>query len=334
MKAITLNDFGGTENFEFKEDINVPEFSELDVLVKISASGFNPIDYQMRLGGPESARLHSPVLGREFSGIVEQAGKLVKGFKKGDAVFAASGSMGSNGTYAEYIHVPAALLCHKPVHISFEEAAGIPSAYLTALQIFERLNIHKENNVLITGASGGVGLALIKLLIASGHKNIIATAGNELSTAHLINSGLSADKIINYKNEQLSELIKAVNKNNDFDFCIDLVGGKMSELCAELIKLNGIYTDVTAFGTAISRTQLFDKGTIIFNISNYAFSLYNKYDWYGNNLRRIAKMLEDGFITPPPIKIFEGLTLASVTAAHQILENNLANGHKLVMKIA
>lgn len=105
--------------------------------MKIIASGFNPIDYQMR----ENKRLHSPVLGREFSGVVTSIGKSVKDFKPGDAVFCGSGSMGSNGTYAEYISVPESIVALKPDSISFQQAAALPFVGLTALQCLHRMKL-------------------------------------------------------------------------------------------------------------------------------------------------------------------------------------------------
>lgn len=105
MKAIILNDFGGVENFSMAT-LPIPEPGPHAVLVKIAATAFNPIDYQIRQGATERKRMHPPVLGREFAGVVEKTGDAVTRFKAGDAVMAAAGSMGSNGTYAEYISVP------------------------------------------------------------------------------------------------------------------------------------------------------------------------------------------------------------------------------------
>src|SRR5689334_12406429 len=102
MQAIILNDFGGADEFSAAV-FPLPIPGDNEVLVKIVATAFNPIDYQMRQGATERKRMHSPILGREFSGVVVSTGKNVSGFVPGDAVMAASGSMGSNGTYATHI---------------------------------------------------------------------------------------------------------------------------------------------------------------------------------------------------------------------------------------
>ncbi|MBB2147638.1 zinc-binding dehydrogenase [Pedobacter sp. LMG 31462] len=333
MKAIVLKKIGGTENFEFSKNIALPAVGPEEVLVKIIATAFNPIDYQMRKGGSESTRMHSPVLGREFSGIVIQVGHAVNHFNPGQAVFAASGSMGSNGSYAEYMLVPATILALKPSNISFQEAAAVPVVYLTALQIVDRLKISPTATVLITGAAGGVGLALVKLLLDRGHKNLVLTAGNPKSQAILIGTGLAASQIVNYHSQDLAMLILAKNQGEMFDVCIDLVGGEMSELCAQVIRVNGSYADVTAFETAKARSDFFDKGAVVYHISNYAHSLSNNFKWYGAQLSRIAEMIGSNRITVPPILVLESFSTQSVADAHQILEENRTNGKKIVMNI-
>ena len=144
MQAVILKDFGSTANFILEDNFPVPVPGNSDILVKIKATAFNPIDYQMRQGKTERKRMHSPILGREFSGIVVKTGELVTRFSEGDAVFAASSSMGSNGTYAQYISIPELIAAKIPEGLSFEEAAAIPIAYLTALQTFNRLPLKKR----------------------------------------------------------------------------------------------------------------------------------------------------------------------------------------------
>jgi NADPH:quinone reductase-like Zn-dependent oxidoreductase len=334
MKAILLKDFGSADNFILKDDFPIPDPGDTDILVNIKATAFNPVDYQVRLGKKESKRMHSPVLGREFSGIVVKTGKLVKQFKEGDAVFAASGSMGSNGTYAQYISIPESIAAKKPEIITFEEAAAIPVAFVTALQCYNRLSLKVTDSVFVSGAAGGVGLAFVKLLLAKAHKQIIVTAGNAESKQQLIQAGLSAQQIIDYKQEDLAAKIISANNGNYFDHCIDMVGGKMSELCAEVMITNGTYADVTALTTEAARDSLFGKGAVIINISNYAYSLNGNKAYYGESLKEIVRLLRDNSITPPPVQIVGALSAETVKKAHLILEGNLTKGRKLVMQIS
>lgn len=329
MKAIVLH-----QNGEFKlEEVNTPQPKDHQVQVKIAAAGFNPIDYQMTENAMERKLLHSPILGREFSGIVSAIGENVTDFKTGDSVFCGSGSMGSNGTYAEYICVPAEILMHLPNTISIEEGASIPSVGLTALQSISRMKANASDSIFITGAAGGVGNMLLKLLIERGNRNFVVTAGNESSITSLLDLGIKPNQIINYKKEDVYEAALSLSNKERFDFVVDLVGNEIAVTAAQLLKTNGTYVDVTNFSTPDSREILFSKGATILNISNYAYGLEKRYDYYKNGLTQLFQLLQEKRITPPNIDIVGNLAVETVLKAHSILRENKTNGKKLIMQI-
>ncbi|MFZ4931010.1 NADP-dependent oxidoreductase [Chryseobacterium sp. Mn2064] len=328
MKAVILNKNGTLED-GFAEQ---PQPKSNEVLIQIKASGFNPIDYQMMENELERKLISSPILGRELSGIVVDKGNEAIQFNIGDEVYCGSGSMGSNGTYTEYISVPEAIVSFKPKNISFEQAAAIPSAGLTSLQIFNRLKLNPENTVLVTGAAGGVGSFLIKLLLAHNIRQITTTVGSEENRQILLNLGLKDHQIINYKEENLIENILKANNGQPFEYGIDLVGNYMSEVTAEVLKINGTYVDVTALVTKDAHEALFNKGTMIMNISNYTYGMVKKYEYYKNSLLEIKKLIENEKILPPQYKIVGNLSLDTVIQAHSLLKNNQTQGHKLIMK--
>lgn len=328
MKAVILNkDFRLENGF-----VEKPQPKNNEILIQIKASGFNPIDYQMLENELERKLISSPILGRELSGIVVEKGADVTLFNIGDEVFCGSGSMGSNGTYAEYISVPEVIVALKPKNISFEQAASIPSAGLTSLQIFKRLNLQPEQTIFISGAAGGVGSFLIKILLAHQIDNFIATVGSDENKQMLINMGVKDHQIVNYKEENLVENILKANHHQPFDIGIDLVGNYMAEVTAEILKINGTYVDVTALVTKEAHELLFNKGTVIMNISNYAYSMIKKYDYYKNSLEEIAALIERGSMIPSQYKVMGNLSLETVLQAHSILKNNQTQGHKLIMK--
>ena len=183
------------------------------------------------------------------------------------------------------------------------------------------------------GAAGGVGLVLVKLLLQAGFTQLLATAGNEESTQQLINAGLSISQIINYHHTDLVTAILQQQNGQLFNACIDLVGGHMSETSASLLATNGIYQDVTALTTAAARETLFNKGAVIMNISNYAYSLTGDYRYYGDGLRCITTLLETGALLPSPVWIIGGFSVDTVQLPHQLLECNLSKGRKLVMTV-
>jgi alcohol dehydrogenase len=330
MKAIVLQ-----ENQEFRlEDLETPQPEAYQIQVKIIASGFNPIDYQMTEDRSERKLLRSLILGREFSGIVSKIGQKVTDFKIGDAVFCGSGSMGSNGTYAEYICIPEEIAIHKPANVSFEAAAAIPSSGLTALQSFNRMNANLYDSILIMGAAGGVGSMLVKILAANGYKNIIVTAGNENSITSLLNLGIKAEKIINYRKEEIYKTALSLNENKNFDFVVDLVGNSTAEIGARLLKTNGVYVDVTNLSTPESSGILFSKGATILNISNYVYGFEKRYDYYKNGLNQLRLLLQNKIIAPPAIKIVGNLEVSTVIKAHTLLRENKTQGKKIIMQIA
>lgn len=328
MKAIILN-----ENFQLGEaEIEKPTPKSHEVLIQIKASGFNPIDYQMIENELERKLLKSPVLGREMSGIVVEKGADVYQFNIGDEVFCGSGSMGSNGSYAEFIAVPEAIVAFKPKSISFEQAAAIPSAGLTGLQTVNRLKLNENDTVLVTGATGGVGSFVIKFLVANQFQNITATVGSEENRQILLGLGLKNHQIINYKDENLAASLLKANNGQLFDFGIDLVGNYMSEITADVLKINGTYVDVTALISKDAHETLFNKGTVIMNISNYSYSMNKDYQYYKGNLEKISTLIENGKISAPNYKTVGDLSLDTVLKAHALLKNNQTQGHKLIMK--
>ncbi len=328
MKAIVLN-----EKFQLGEaEIEKPEPKSHEVLIQIKASGFNPIDYQMMENELERKLLKSPVLGREISGVVVEKGADAHQFNIGDEVYCGSGSMGSNGSYAEYIAVPEAIVALKPKNSSFEQAACIPSAGLTALQIFNRLKLNHDDSVLVTGATGGVGSFVIKLLMANHFQKITATVGSEENRQILLGLGLKNDQIINYKEENLTKNLLKANNEQLFDFGIDLVGNYMSEITADVLKINGTYADVTALVTKDAHETLFNKGTVIMNISNYSYSMNKDSHYYKGSLEELSRLIENETISPPNYKTIGNLSLDTVLKAHSILKNNQTQGHKLIMK--
>ncbi len=336
MKAVVLRGFGTVDHFALAE-VDPPQSADEEVLVRIKATAFNPIDYQMRQGAPETKLLKSRILGRELAGVVEATGKNVTRYKPGDEVAAYVGGLASNGTYAEYLSVPQQLLARKPAFVSFAQAAALPMTGLTALQCVERLNLAADSLVFVTGGAGGVGTMLIKLLLSRGVGRLFTTAGSEASRKHLVALGLDGRRILDYREPALLQRLVQATAGRAFDCCIDLVGGAMSEVCSQVIKVNGVFADVTFLTTGKAREQLFDKAATVVNVANYAYSLTgNPADtaYYGRKLGELFAWMERDKIPAPPVAVVGPLSAQTVRAAHQLLENNQTQGRKLVMTVA
>jgi NADPH:quinone reductase-like Zn-dependent oxidoreductase len=333
MKAVVLRGFGSADQFTLTE-VDKPEMLDDQVLVRIKATSFNPIDYQMRQGAAERKLLKSPILGRELAGVIEATGKGVTQYGAGDEVAAYVGGLASNGTYAEYISIPQSLIARKPASVSFAQAAALPMAGLTALQCVERLNLPEDSLVLVTGGAGGVGTMLIKLLLSRGMGRLFTTAGSGASKSHLVDLGLDEIRILDYREPAILQYLTEATAGRKFDCCIDLVGGTMSELCSQVIRVNGVFADVTFLTTGKAREQLFDKATTIVNIANYAYSLTGDpadTAYYGRKLHELFAWIGQQTIPAPPVAVVGALSAETVKAAHHMLENNMTAGKKLVM---
>ena len=159
MRAIAVNDWGGREELELL-DVEPPPVAPDGVLIRVRAASLNPVDYKVREGKLAGAfPFHFPViLGWDAAGVVEQVGAAVTWFKPGDPVYGYCRRHELEyGTYAEFTTVPEGFLAHMPEELSFEEAAALPLAGLTAHQSLDRLGLRGGENLFITGGAGGVG---------------------------------------------------------------------------------------------------------------------------------------------------------------------------------
>lgn len=160
MKAIVIKEYGDRSKLIYGS-IEKPNVCEGEVLVRIKAAGVNPVDVKIREGllKKRMPNILPITLGWDLAGIVVDTGHSARRFSPGDEVYAYARRMNiQHGTYAEYISLPESYIAHKPSNISFEEAAAVPLAGLTAFEsLVEKGKLVKNQKLLIIGASGGVG---------------------------------------------------------------------------------------------------------------------------------------------------------------------------------
>src|SRR5215211_2495806 len=168
MRAITLESFDSGPTLQ---EIPTPQIAPNEVLVRVRASSVNPIDNAIASGMLKDMVEHEfpVVLGRDFSGVVEQAGSDVRGLSVGDEVFGFLPGMGPtvhNGSWAELIAVPESVATRKPEDI--DAAGAAPMAAITALSALDALGVSEGDTVLIVGANGGVGSFAVQLAAEAG----------------------------------------------------------------------------------------------------------------------------------------------------------------------
>jgi NADPH:quinone reductase-like Zn-dependent oxidoreductase len=220
MKAIVYTKYGAPDVLHLAE-VNKPALTEEKVLVKVHAASINAADWHLLTADPFPLRLmgvglfkpKNTILGADIAGSVEAVGRNVKQFRPGDAVFGDVFGLGS-GSFAEYISVPESALALKPSNVSFEQAAAVPVAAVTALQgLRDHGHIQPGQKVLINGASGGVGTFAVQIARAFGAEVTAVCSTRNVAMARSI----GADHVIDYTKDDVTQngrqydLILAVN---------------------------------------------------------------------------------------------------------------------------
>jgi len=194
-----------------------------EVLVRIAASGVNPLDTKIRAGKAEHAGQPLPaVLGLDVAGTVEEVGGGVSAFKAGDAVYGAVGGVGGlQGTLAELVAADARLLAHKPKNLSMREAAALPLSAITAWEgLVDRASVHAGHKVLIHAGAGGVGHVAVQIAVAFGAEVFATVSANKTK----IVEGYGATPI-DYHANTVDECVRAQTGGAGFDIVYDTVGG-------------------------------------------------------------------------------------------------------------
>jgi NADPH:quinone reductase-like Zn-dependent oxidoreductase len=217
MKAYRYYCYGSPEVLRL-ESVERPEIANDEVLVRVQAASVNPLDWHYMRGEPYIMRAlaglgkpSDPRLGVDFSGTVREVGAGVTRFRPGDAVF--GGAAGAFGEYVKFREDRGIAL--KPVNISFQEAASVPIAGVTALQgLRDAGQLRAGQTVLINGASGGVGTFAVQIAKAIGAEvtGVCSTRNVELVYS------LGADNVIDYKKENFTE------RDRKYDLILDMVG--------------------------------------------------------------------------------------------------------------
>lgn len=217
MTAVVARCYGSPDVLEVV-DIEKPLPGDDDVLVKIKSAAVNPLDWHYMRGSPYVMRLSSGLgtpadirVGADFAGVVDAVGDNVTTFSPGDEVFGVR-----SGAFAEYVVLSAdRRLVHKPADVTFEQAAAIPVAGVTALQALRDAGqLRAGQKVLINGASGGVGTFAVQIA-----KSLGAEVTGVCSTRNVeMVKGLGADYVIDYKSENYTE------SGKKYDLIIDNVG--------------------------------------------------------------------------------------------------------------
>jgi NADPH:quinone reductase-like Zn-dependent oxidoreductase len=322
MKAIIYCDYGSADVLQFR-DVEKPVPSDDEVLVRVRAASVNPYDWHMMRGTPYAARvaigLRKPAdirMGVDFAGTVDSVGKNVTDLEAGDDVFGAR-----TGALAEYIAVPPSRLALKPTNVTFEQAATVGVAAVTALQgLRDKGQVRPGQKVLINGASGGVGTFAVQIA-----KSFGAEVTGVCSTRNLeLVRSIGADHVIDYTRQDFTA------DEGRYDVMIDNVGNRSLSESRRILKPDGRYVLIGGGGPddgrwlgplprvvntmVMSRFVSQEMGMFMANVNSA-------------DLNVLRSLLQAGTITPI---IDRRYTLQEAAEAIRYLEQGRARGKVVV----
>lgn len=252
MKALQIIKYGEIEDSIAFRDVNKPSIQDNDLLIEVKAASINPIDKHIILGDLQSL-LSIPLpsgIAYDVSGVVVKKGEGINNFRIGDLVYTRV-PQEQMGTLAEFVAVTHEVVSQKPKNITFEEAASIPLAGLTAMQTLEYAGIKENDKVLIHAGSGGVGSLAIQYAKAKGAYVYSTTSTSNITWV----KELGADRVIDYKTEDYKALVK------DVDIVFDTLGQQYTIEAFETIKHGGKVVSV--------KGALDEETAKLFGITNY-----------------------------------------------------------------
>ena len=310
MKAIVIKEFGAADKLEISE-VDKPQVTDDQVLIRAKAAGINPVDAKIRSGAHLSAKtLQLPaVLGKDVSGVIALTGKNVQEFKVGDAVFGCV-----DKTYAEYVAASPELIVKKPENITFEDAAAVSLAALTAWQaIHEHLKIRAGQHVLVQSAAGGVGHLAVQFARIAGAVVSGTASGRNIGFI----KSLGVDQAIDYKQEQFETVVK------DLDAVLDTMGGEILYRSIQCVKPGGTVVCLPSSTKDDPKALQYAKER---GVSLIWFMMEPKKE----HLQKISDLLAAGSLKVTVEKV---LPMESIVQAHEEIEAHGLRG-KMVIRIA
>lgn len=319
MRAIVAHRYGGPDVLRL-EDVDRPVPADDEVLIEVHAAGVNAADWHILRADPPMVRLmgfgllkpKNEILGADVAGRIEAVGSDVTRFSPGDAVYGDLSASG-HGAFAEYVCAPEDALAPKPSSLTFEEAAAVPLAAVTALQgLRDEGGIEEGQTVLVIGASGGVGTFAVQIA-----KSFGAEVTGVCSTEKMdVVRSVGADHVVDYTREDFTE--------GRSDLIIDAGAYRSLVDCRRALESDGTYVlvggstrrffEATLFGPALSRVDGRTFRSLVAEPNH-------------EDLATVGDLIEAGDVTPAVDRRFP---LAEVSEAIRHVEDGRVRGKVVV----
>jgi tumor protein p53-inducible protein 3 len=326
MKAIVITEPGGTDKLAL-EEVPDPVAREGEILVDVRATALNRADLLQRRGLYPPPKGASEILGLECSGVVAAHGPGGAGPAIGTRVMA----LLPGGGYAERVSVPAELAIPIPDNLSFEEAAAIPEAFLTAGEaLFTLGKLQPGCWVLVHAAAGGVGSAAVQLAHQHGAK-VIATAGSPEKLEHV--KALGADVVVSYRTEDFAEAVEKATAGHGADIVLDFIGGAYWDRHQRCLAEGGRNVVIGVLGgmtAEVNLAVLLRRRLQILGLVMRSRSVSDKVAITRRFVREDLPRFANGTLRPVVDSV---LPLASAREAHERMEKN-ANVGKIVLRVS
>ncbi len=307
MKAVLLLAYGGPDQLDYRTDVPRPEPGHGEVLVRIKATSFNPIDKKIRSG---SAKDRMPITfpwipGRDLAGEIVLAGAQTDGFTQGQRVMALA-----NHTYAEYAIASIGILAPIPDGMDDQHAAALPLIVTTGSQLVERaVKIKRGQSVLVTGALGSVGRVAVFVATQHGARVIAGVRSSQLADA----ASLGASQVVALDDPKALQAL-GDEFSPGLDAVADTVGGPVAASLLPLIKKGGV------LGTVVSGPPAADQYDVqVVHIMSQPDS---------KRLAQLAKLNQQGEFTIPIARV---MPLSEVREAHAIEDKGGLDGKLLLI---
>jgi NADPH:quinone reductase len=310
-------------------EIARPAANAGQVLVRVKASGVNPLDTKIRTGNAAHARVTLPaILGMDLSGIVEAVGSGVTAFKPGDEVYGMTGGIGGlPGSLATFVAVDSDLLAIKPANLSMREAAALPLVFITAWEgLVDRANVQAGQKVLVHAGAGGVGHIAVQIAHAFGAQVFATVSSDKMRIAESF--GAIA---IDYQTDTVADYVARYTNSEGFDIVYDTVGGTTLDDSFQAVRT---YTGhvVSCLGWGVHKlAPLSFRGATYSGVFTLMPMLTGKERaHHGGILREATKLAEAGqlnvLLNP------ERFTFETALEAHLAVESGAAVG-KIVIDV-